>query len=134
MKEALRLSHNIERMHMISPNLIAEKFPADSIANILKKENPMDPLDYLGGAQAMISQDIYKSSKQNMDNISDIIKADLLVILAAQDCVVHPSSAFQLAKKLAASLVTLMGDCGHVAFSCEAEKVKTAVTTFLKRN
>jgi homoserine acetyltransferase len=35
---------------------------------------------------------------------------------------------------LAASLVTLMGDCGHVAFSCESEKVKSAVTAFLERN
>jgi homoserine O-acetyltransferase len=84
--------------------------------------------------QAMISQDIYKSSKQNIDTISAIIKADLLVIVSAQDHVVHPSSASQLAKKLAAPLVTLMGDCGHVAFSCESEKVKTAVTKFLKRN
>jgi hypothetical protein len=28
--------------------------------NVLKKEIPMDPYDYLGGVQAMISQDIYK--------------------------------------------------------------------------
>ena len=102
--------------------------------NVLKKEIPMDPYDYLGGVQAMISRDIYKSSKQNIDTISAIIKADLLVIVAAQDHVVHPSSASQLAKKLAAPLVTLMGDCGHVAFACESEKVKTAVTKFLKRN
>jgi homoserine O-acetyltransferase len=135
MKEALRLAHNIELMHIASPNYIVNKFPADSAAIALKKgATSLDPCDYLGGVKAMISQDIYKSSKQNIDTISAIIKADLLVIVAAQDHVVHPSSASQLAKKLAAPLVTLMGDCGHVAFSCESEKVKTAVTKFLKRN
>ena len=134
LKEALRLAHNIERMHLFSPNYTVEKVSADSIANVLKKEISMDPYDYLGGVQAMISQDIYKSSKQNIDTISAIIKADLLVIVAAQDHVVHPSSASQLAKKLEAPLVTLMGDCGHVAFFCESKKVKTAVTEFLKRN
>ena len=135
MKEALRLAHNIELMHIASPNYIVNKFPADSATIALKKgATSLDPCDYLGGVKAMISQDIYKSSKQNIDTISAIIKADLLVIVAAQDHVVHPSSASQLAKKLAAPLVTLMGDCGHVAFACESEKVKTAVTEFLKRN
>ncbi|PKG44188.1 alpha/beta hydrolase [Psychroflexus sp. MES1-P1E] len=135
MKEALRLAHNIELMHLASPNYIVNKFPADSATIALKEgATSLDPYDYLGGVKAMISQDIYKSSKQNIDTISAIIKADLLVIVAAQDHVVHPSSASQLAKKLAAPLVTLMGDCGHIAFFCESEKVKTAVTEFLKRN
>ena len=135
MKEALRLAHNIELMHLASPNYIVNKFPADSATIALKEgATSLDPYDYLGGVKAMISQDIYKSSKQNIDTISAIIKADLLVIVAAQDHVVHPSSASQLAKKLAAPLVTLMGDCGHIAFFCESEKVKTAVIEFLKRN
>jgi hypothetical protein len=56
------------------------------------------------------------------------------VIVEAQDHVVQPSSASELAKKLEAPLVTFMGDCGPIAFFCESEKVKTVVTAFLKRN
>jgi homoserine O-acetyltransferase len=135
LKEALRLAHNIELLQIFSPNYIIDKFPADSAAIALRKlAISLNPYNYLRGVQDAIFQDIYKSSKQNIDNISDIIKADLLMIVAAQDHVVHPSSASQLAKKLAAPLVTLMGDCGHVAFSCESEKVKSAVTAFLERN
>jgi homoserine O-acetyltransferase len=135
MKEALRLAHNIELMHLFSPNYITNKYPADSTDSYLHNFRAlMDPYDYLGGVKAMISQDIYKSSKQNIEDIEDIVKADLLVIVGTQDHVVHPSSASQLAKKLSAPLVNLTGDCGHLAFYCEAEKVKSAVTGFLKRN
>jgi homoserine O-acetyltransferase len=80
-----------------------------------------------------ISRHIQKF-KTKYKHFSAIIKADILVIVAAQDHVVHPSSASQLAKKLEAPLVILMGNSGDTAFFCESKKVKTAVTNFLKRN
>ena len=40
----------------------------------------------------------------------------------------------ELANKLNAKLVTLVGDCGHVAFGCETEKVKSTISPFLQMN
>jgi homoserine O-acetyltransferase len=48
LKEALRLAHNIELMHLASPNRIANKVPADSTAIVLRKlATSLDPYDYL---------------------------------------------------------------------------------------
>ena len=57
----------------------------------------MKPLNVLGGLNAMISLDIYKSASSDIENISDVIKADLLVIVSKQDHLVNPISSTLLA-------------------------------------
>ena len=96
----------------------------------------MKPLNVLGGLNAMISLDIYKSTNSDLDDISNVIEADLVVIVSNQDHLVNPISATILAEKLGAQLVTLTGDCGHRAFICEAETgartVISAITQVLE--
>ena len=131
---ALKLAENIEFINLYTPTYVVNKYPADSVDAYIGEGFTMKPLNVLGGLNAMISLDIYKSTSSDIENISDVIKADLLVIVSKQDHLVNPISSTLLAEKLGAKLVTLTGDCGHSAVFCEAEKVKKAVTEFLKKN
>jgi len=128
---ALKLAGNIVYINLYTPTYIVNNYPADSVNAYIGQGFTMKPLNVLGGLKAMISLDIYKSTNSDLDNISNVIKADLLVIVSNQDHLVNPISATILAEKLGAQLVTLTGDCGHRAVFCEAEKVKKAVTEFL---
>jgi homoserine O-acetyltransferase len=128
---ALKLAGNIEYINLYTPTYVVNKYPADSVDAYIGEGFTMKPLNVLGGLNAMISLDIYKSASSDIENISDVIKANLLVIVSKQDHLVNPISSTLLAEKLGTQLVTLTGDCGHMAVFCEAEKVKKAVTEFL---
>ena len=56
----------------------------------------------------------------------------MLIISATQDHLVNPIASMEISKTLNCKLVTLPSDCGHSTFACEAEKIKKAITTFLK--
>lgn len=131
---AYKRAHNILLMNLNTPKQFANTHDSDSLDIYLETEYSrlMKPEDYLGGLNAMISQDIYKSADCNLKNVKNIIKADMLIVPAIQDHLVNPLSAIELSKELDAELVTLESDCGHMAIVCEAEKIKKAITTFLK--
>lgn len=133
---AYKRAHNILLMNINTPSLFASTQSADSLNIYLEKEYSqlMKPEDYLGGLKAMIPHDIYKSANVNSGNIENIIKADMLIISATQDHLVNPISAMELANKLNAKLMALVSDCGHLAFGCETEKIKSAISTFLQVN
>lgn len=128
---ALKLAEKIEYINVYTPTYVVNKYPADSVDAYIGEGFTMKPLNVLGGLNAMISLDIYKSASSDIENISDVIKADLLVIVSKQDHLVNPISSTLLAEKIGTQLVTLTGDCGHMAAFCEAEKVKKVVTEFL---
>ena len=130
---AYKKAHNIVLMNANTPTLFAETIKPDSLDIYLEEEYSrlMKPEDYLGGLNAMIPHDIYKSANCNLTNVKNIVEADMLIIPATQDHLVNPLSSIELSKVLNAELVTLSGNCGHGAFGCETEKVKNAVTEFL---
>jgi len=132
---AYKRAHNIMLININTPTYKVSTVSVDSLDNYLKNEytNLMKPEDYLGGIEAIISNDIFKSAhSKTEDDIKNIIKADLLIISATQDHLVNPIAAMELSKILNCKLVTLLSDCGHGAFACETEKVKKAITAFLK--
>jgi len=129
---AFKRAHNILLMNLHTPAYIAYNYKADSLDVYINQfAATMKPEDYLGGLNAIISHDIYKSANSNPDNITNIIEADLLVIVASQDHLVNPILATTLAEKLRAQLVTLSGNCGHMAVFCETDKVKKTIAGFL---
>ena len=89
--------------------------------------------DYLAGLEAMITQDIYKTSSIDPENISNVVKADVHIIVSAQDHLVNPASSIALAGQLDCALTILQGDCGHIAVWCEADKIKEFTSSFLNR-
>jgi len=92
-----------------------------------------DSKDYLAGLEAMIAQDIYKSASIDPETISNVVKADVHIIVSAQDHLVNPASSIAFAEQLGCALTMLQGDCGHIAVWCEADKIKEVTSSFLNR-
>ena len=84
-----------------------------------------DANDKIRQAQAMMSLDISLESAKT-------VKAKLFVIVAKYDHVVTPGPATEFATRLGAKLLTLDGECGHLATSCESRLLNTTVGDFLK--
>ncbi len=131
---AYKRAHNIFLMNISTPEFMTNSYSPDNLEDYLNDEYArlMKPDDYLGGLKAVITHDIYKNANSNPEDIKNIIQADMLVISATQDHAVNPVASIKLSKTLNCQLVTLLSNCGHLAVGCEAEKVKKAITTFLK--
>lgn len=84
-----------------------------------------DANDKIRQVQAMMKLDISLESAKT-------VKARVLVVVAKYDHVVTPGPATEFAARLGAKLLTLEGDCGHLATSCESRLLNTAVSDFLK--
>jgi len=82
----------------------------------------LDPFDYAALLRAMIGIDIGPPDK---------IHAKMFIIVSLQDQMVNPAPARELARITKSPLLTLTGDCGHLATSCEQEILVREVTRFL---
>ena len=82
-----------------------------------------DANDKIRQTQAMMSLDV----------AGDVgaVKAKVLVVVSKFDHVVTPGPATEFARLIGAKLVSLDGDCGHLATSCESRRLNEAVTEFL---
>jgi homoserine acetyltransferase len=84
----------------------------------------LDPFDYMSQLRAMIGHDIGPVTS---------IKPRMLVAVALQDQMVNPAPAREFARVTGAELITLSGDCGHLASACESEVLAREVTRFLDK-
>lgn len=89
----------------------------------LRKRNPYD---YMAQLRAMIGHDIGP-----FEEAPKTLRADLLMVVALQDEMVNPGPSRELARVTGARVVTLSGDCGHLAPGCESEVVAKEVARFL---
>lgn len=127
----------IHQLHLSTSKQLNKDHKASDLDNQLKKweaekKDMMNPENWIAQIKAMMGHDIYKNSGKNLDNIKQLLKAKILVIVATQDRMVNPQAATEFAKSLNIPLIELTGDCGHLANGCESEKVKEAVWGFLK--
>jgi homoserine O-acetyltransferase/O-succinyltransferase len=132
---AMKRVYDILNMNLYTPSFLARTVSPDNINayRFGKYAQMMNSKDYLAGLNAMIQHDIYKSSNINLDNIKNVVKADILVIISQQDHLVNPISSIAFSKAFGCGLLELTSDCGHTAPFCESEKVKEAISSFLKR-
>ena len=81
----------------------------------------------------MIAHDVTKPYGGSLDAAAKRVKAKALFVVAEQDHMVSPIPARAFARAMGekATVVTLDGPCGHLAPTCEAAKLASAVTTFL---
>jgi homoserine O-acetyltransferase len=99
-----------------------------------EESNPgFDANDKIRQAQAMMALDVSKSFNGSMERAAGAVKASVFVIVARMDHVVTPGPALEFARLLDARTLVLEGDCGHLAPSCEWQKVNPAVAEFLDR-
>lgn len=92
-----------------------------------------DANDKIRQDQAMMALDVSAPFGGSMERAAAAVKARVLVVVAARDHVVTPGPAIEFARLLRAQLLTLEGDCGHLAPGCEASKVNPVVADFLAR-
>ena len=129
---AMRRVYDVCYMNCYTPSYFLREVKPEEMNNWRNYTHTMNSGDYLAQLVAMIKHDIYKSASIELDNISDVVKTDALIIVALQDHLVNPISSIAFAKQLDYTLVELTGDCGHIALWCEAEKIKAATSSFLK--
>ncbi|MDT5155701.1 MAG: hypothetical protein QOH51_58 [Acidobacteriota bacterium] len=92
-----------------------------------------DANDKIRQDQAMMTLDVSAPFGGSMERAAAAVKARVLVVVAAQDHVVTPGPALDFARLLKAQVLTLEGDCGHLAPGCEWRKMNPAVADFLSR-
>ena len=132
---ALKRAYDILYMNIFTPSFFIRTQSPDSLEAYRNgmHSNMINSKDYLAQVNAMIHHDIYKSSNINPENIKNVVKADVLIIINQQDHAVNPTSSIAFSKVLGCGLVELTSDYGHMAFSYEDKKVKKAVSDFLEQ-
>ena len=72
----------------------------------------------------MMSLDVFAAASK--------VKAKVLVVVSKYDHVVTPGPAAEFARLMHAQLLELNSDCGHLATSCEEQKIQQAITALLE--
>lgn len=96
-----------------------------------EKGGGVDANDKIRQVQAMMALDVAEPFAGSMEQAAARIRAKVFVIVARFDHVVTPGPALELAQLLRAKVLVLEGDCGHLASSCESQKISLAVAEFL---
>ena len=91
-----------------------------------------DANDKIRQDEAMMAHDVSGRLGGSLGRAAEAVRARVLVVVAAQDHTVTPGPATEFARLLNARLLTLEGDCGHLAPGCESQKVNPAVAEFLQ--
>jgi homoserine O-acetyltransferase len=92
-----------------------------------------DANDKIRQDQAMLSLDVTEKFGGSWEAAAKSVNARSLVVVARFDHTVTPGPALVFAKALGAETLVLESDCGHMAPSCEAEKVNNTVAEFLAK-
>lgn len=92
-----------------------------------------DANDKIRQAQAMMALDVSLPFAGSMERAVATVKAKVFVIVARLDHTVTPGPALEFARLLGAPSLELQGECGHLAPSCESQKVNAAVAEFLDK-
>jgi homoserine O-acetyltransferase/O-succinyltransferase len=90
-----------------------------------------DANDKIRQTQAMMSLDATEKFGGSWEKTAAAVKAKSLIIIARQDHTVTPQPALEFAAALNVKPLILDSDCGHMAPSCEWQRVNTAVADFL---
>jgi homoserine O-acetyltransferase len=91
-----------------------------------------DANDKIRQAQAMMQLDVSREFGGSIERAARAVKAKVFVVVAKFDHVVTPGPATEFASLLGAKLLELDSDCGHLATSCEAQRLNAAVAEFLR--
>ena len=92
-----------------------------------------NPTDWAWQVKAIMTQDILKEFDGSPEKAAKAVHAKTLVISTTQDQIIYPEPAKTFARLLKTETAELTGDCGHLAFLCESDRLRTLVDGFLKR-
>jgi len=122
----MKAAADINEMHLHTPSyIVTHVHDVDALMkdheSLLYKININD---YASQLRAMIGHDIGPVSS---------VRPKMLVVISEQDHMVNPEPAREFARATKSQLLTLAGDCGHLATSCQSERLTHEVAAFLQR-
>jgi homoserine O-acetyltransferase len=82
--------------------------------------------------QAMMGHDVAAPFDGSLARAGAALKTSLLVVVDAHDAMVTPGPALEIAAAAKARVLALDTDCGHLAPTCEGEKIAAAIADFLR--
>jgi homoserine O-acetyltransferase/O-succinyltransferase len=136
-REIKTLSNMMTAWISRSPEHINKNVKLEEFQNYFAKfEN--DPSEtftndnYISQMKAMINHDISRKCNGSMEQTAGIIKSELFIIVAKNDMMVNPETSIKLTELTKARLTILENDCGHLAVSCEFDRVKEEIDDFFK--
>jgi homoserine O-acetyltransferase len=144
-KEAITYAMNrvndIELLLIGSPSNVSrtygkenfEEFKAKIYNNNNNNNRTIAPFNKLVQTKAILEHNIYKNNNVQLENITELVKAKILIIIAEQGHVVNPIYSKELSQILDCTILELKGDCGHIAAFCDKQLVKQEVSEFLKK-
>lgn len=130
LEKAMRGVAGIQMLELWTPSWMVKNMKAEDVDGRMASHRASllgrDPFDYMSQLRAMIAHDVGP-----LADATERIRAEMLIVVALQDEMVNPAPARELARLARARLVTLSGDCGHLAPGCESGTVLREVTAFL---
>jgi homoserine O-acetyltransferase len=90
--------------------------------------------DWAWQVKAIMTQDILKEFDESPEKAAKAVHAKTLLISTTQDQIIYPEPTKTFARLLKAETAELTGDCGHLSFLCESDRLRTLVDGFLKRD
>jgi homoserine O-acetyltransferase/O-succinyltransferase len=134
---ARSIEYGFGRILLTTPENFNQKMTRQKVLEEMTKARSetegFDANDKIRQTQAMMLLDITEKHGGSWERTADAIKSKVFIIVARLDHTVTPAPALNLAKLLNAKTLILESDCGHLAPSCEYQKVNLAVADFLEK-
>lgn len=131
--EAMKSVSALHQLNLWTPSYREAHSNTDEYATYIKKIEDdalkLNAYDWATQLKAMINHDIFQGQKP--EEAFAKVKAKVMIVIATQDHMVNPQAAIRFGKLLKAPIVELTGDCGHMATSCEGDKMRAHIKGFL---
>jgi homoserine O-acetyltransferase len=134
---AQRLDFEFGEMLLTTPDHYNKQVTREQFFKDLKNAETapgFDANDKIRQAQAMMALDVSQDFGGSMERAATAVKAKTFVIVSRFDHVVTPGPALEFARLLHSRTLELDSDCGHLAPSCDGQRVNQAVAEFLEAN
>jgi len=86
--------------------------------------------DWASQLRAIMAHDSTVPYNGSLPKAAAVVQADVLIITSSQDHMVNPAPALEFARLINAEVFQLNSDCGHLAVSCELDKVSEVISQF----
>ena len=132
-----KLEYEFGELLLTTPDHYNQQVTREQLFTQLKKAESapaFDANDKIRQAQAMMALDVSQDFGGSMARAAAVIRAKTFVIVSRFDHVVTPAPAREFARLLNCQTLELDSDCGHLAPSCDSQRVNQAVAAFLADN
>jgi homoserine O-acetyltransferase len=132
---AREFEYEIGALILTTPDDYNQKMTRDKVLSEIAKARQetegFDANDKIRQVQAMMTLDVTAEFGGSLEKAAAAVKTKPLIIVARLDHTVTPQPALAFAAALHVTPLILESDCGHMAPSCEWERVNAAVAEFL---